>query len=183
MKGVDFAPLGVANPDPGPDWRRVRRVELAARLGAASEVSSTHRASLVPRRGLARRPAPLRPKDHLFNLRPEGSSSVWQTQVRRQSASPLTRSSLVTGLTMRIRASSVRFAASLSCATTVGTPNNFWATDHSWFVYTDWDLWATKVSGPLTLIAALEADTELVTTLWPDPEMKQSSSKAAPQKP
>ena len=24
LHGVDFAPLGVANPDPGPGWRRVR---------------------------------------------------------------------------------------------------------------------------------------------------------------
>ena len=42
--------------------------------------------------------------------------------------------------------------------------------DRSWFVYTDWDLWATKDNGPPTLIAALEADAELDTINWLDPD-------------
>src|SRR5262249_48870871 len=27
------------------------------------------------------------------------------------------------------------------------TPSNIWAQDRSWFVWTDWDLWGTKISG------------------------------------
>lgn len=45
-------------------------------------------------------------------------------------------------------------------------PNNFWAKDHSWFVYTDVDLWATKVSGPESLIARLRVDPTLETLSW-----------------
>ena len=56
------------------------------------------------------------------------------------------------------------------CEIELGTPSNFWAMDRSWFVYTDWDLWATEVNGPPTLIAALEADAELETITWPDPD-------------
>lgn len=47
------------------------------------------------------------------------------------------------------------------------TPSNFWAVDRSWFVYTDWDLWATKVSGSRALIDAIVADENLETLVWP----------------
>lgn len=40
-------------------------------------------------------------------------------------------------------------------------PANLWPADRSWFTFTDWDLWGTKVSGSPELIAALVADTEL----------------------
>jgi hypothetical protein len=43
------------------------------------------------------------------------------------------------------------------------TPSNFWPSDHSWFVYTDYDLWATRVSGSQALIDALTEDGELDT--------------------
>jgi hypothetical protein len=45
-------------------------------------------------------------------------------------------------------------------------PNNIWAKDHSWFVYTDVDLWATKVSGPESLIDRLRADPDLEALAW-----------------
>jgi hypothetical protein len=37
------------------------------------------------------------------------------------------------------------------------TPNNMWAADRSWLVYTDYDLCSTRVSGSAKLIAALSA--------------------------
>ncbi|WP_370948581.1 hypothetical protein AB5J62_13650 [Amycolatopsis sp. cg5] len=43
------------------------------------------------------------------------------------------------------------------------TPSNIWPADRSWFVYTDWDLWATRVSGSRELIAELGADPDLET--------------------
>jgi hypothetical protein len=43
----------------------------------------------------------------------------------------------------------------------IGTPSNWWPLDRSWMVYTDWDLWATKVSGPTDLIALVESDPDL----------------------
>jgi hypothetical protein len=44
-----------------------------------------------------------------------------------------------------------------------GWPTNLWAEDRSWFVYSDYDLWATKVSGEPALIDALTADRTLET--------------------
>ena len=44
-----------------------------------------------------------------------------------------------------------------------GAPTNVWPEDRAWFVYADWDLWATKVSGSPSLIDALRADTILET--------------------
>jgi hypothetical protein len=41
------------------------------------------------------------------------------------------------------------------------SPSNLWPEDRSWFVYTDWDLWGTKVSGPASLVERLENDPEL----------------------
>jgi hypothetical protein len=42
-------------------------------------------------------------------------------------------------------------------------PSNIWPEDRSWLVYTNYDLWGTKVSGSAELIASLSADTELET--------------------
>ncbi len=44
-----------------------------------------------------------------------------------------------------------------------GTPTNIWPADRSWLVYTDYDLWGTKVSGCAYLIERLTADSELET--------------------
>jgi hypothetical protein len=47
------------------------------------------------------------------------------------------------------------------------TPSNFWPRDRSWLVYTDGDLWATKVSGSERLIESIRADERLETMEWP----------------
>ncbi len=49
----------------------------------------------------------------------------------------------------------------------IGTPSNVWALDRSWFVLTDWDLLAPKVSGPLELIEMIESAARLETIRWP----------------
>jgi hypothetical protein len=49
----------------------------------------------------------------------------------------------------------------------LGSPNNIWPEDRSWFVYTDNDLWGTKVSGSPTLIATLSQDRDLETVELP----------------
>jgi hypothetical protein len=46
------------------------------------------------------------------------------------------------------------------------TPSNLWPVDRSWFVWTDWDLWGTKVSGSQELIDAIDADGEIETFDW-----------------
>ena len=48
----------------------------------------------------------------------------------------------------------------------VGSPSNWWPIDKSWMVFTDWDLWATKVSGTAALISAIKADEHLETIDW-----------------
>ncbi|HEV3379947.1 MAG TPA: hypothetical protein VG142_03015 [Trebonia sp.] len=46
------------------------------------------------------------------------------------------------------------------------TPSNFWPHDRSWFAWTDWDLWGTKISGSTGIIDAIQAAPELETVLW-----------------
>lgn len=41
------------------------------------------------------------------------------------------------------------------------TPNNIWPADRSWFIYTDYDLWATRISGSKALIDTLTKDGEI----------------------
>ncbi|MCP3877319.1 MAG: hypothetical protein GY701_02830 [Sulfitobacter sp.] len=52
----------------------------------------------------------------------------------------------------------------------IGTPSNIWPLDRSWFVYTDWDLWGTKVSGSQALIDQLITDPDLETLVWSRPD-------------
>jgi len=47
------------------------------------------------------------------------------------------------------------------------SPNNIWPFDRNWFVLTDYDLMATKVSGSRELIEAIAADPDLETVHWP----------------
>lgn len=42
-----------------------------------------------------------------------------------------------------------------------GTPQNWWPTDRSWLVYTDWDLNTTMIGGPAGLISAVRAEPAL----------------------
>lgn len=48
------------------------------------------------------------------------------------------------------------------------TPSNIWAVDRSWFIYTDYDLLATKVSAPRRLIDRLLAHPDIESKTWPD---------------
>lgn len=48
----------------------------------------------------------------------------------------------------------------------VFTPANIWPSDRSWLVYTDYDLWATKVSGSTELINELRTNSLLETLDW-----------------
>jgi hypothetical protein len=51
------------------------------------------------------------------------------------------------------------------------SPTNFWPVERDWFVWTDYDLEATKVSGDPALVSALEAEPRLECVGWqaPDP--------------
>ena len=45
------------------------------------------------------------------------------------------------------------------------SPSNFWSADRDWFVWTDWDLQGTKVSGSERLITAVQASSVLETII------------------
>ncbi|MEU5696154.1 hypothetical protein [Actinosynnema sp. NPDC020468] len=49
------------------------------------------------------------------------------------------------------------------------TPSCLWPADRSWFLHTDWDLWATRVGGSRGLIAELRAEPDLETREWSAP--------------
>ena len=51
---------------------------------------------------------------------------------------------------------------------TSSSPSNLAAADRSWATWTDNDLWGTRVAGPVELIAAIEADSELETIRLPE---------------
>jgi hypothetical protein len=54
-----------------------------------------------------------------------------------------------------------------TAATIDTTPSNWWPLDKSWFIYTDWDLWATKISATSSLLASLSTVTDLEQITWP----------------
>ncbi|MFI7597585.1 hypothetical protein [Actinoplanes sp. NPDC049681] len=51
------------------------------------------------------------------------------------------------------------------------SPTNFWPVEREWFVWTDYDLDATKVSGDQSLVRALRAEPRLECLDWPGPDV------------
>ncbi|GAB3822640.1 hypothetical protein GCM10028820_33720 [Tessaracoccus terricola] len=49
------------------------------------------------------------------------------------------------------------------------SPSNFWSVDREWFVWSDWDLQGTKVSGAEGLIGSLQNTSSLETLSWQRP--------------
>lgn len=56
------------------------------------------------------------------------------------------------------------------------SPSNWWPADRSWFVWTDYDLTATKVSGPRSLIDRIRAHPSLETAEWQRPNENHLSA-------
>ncbi|WAL66637.1 hypothetical protein ORV05_02130 [Amycolatopsis cynarae] len=63
------------------------------------------------------------------------------------------------------------------------SPTNFWPRDRSWFVWTDWDLSATKVSGTGTLIEAIKSSNRLETIDWPLTRRDQDPAAGSASRP
>jgi hypothetical protein len=49
------------------------------------------------------------------------------------------------------------------------SPSNFWPADRAWFVWTDWDLEGTKVSGSRDVVSAVRTNDVLETSDWTRP--------------
>ena len=56
------------------------------------------------------------------------------------------------------------------------TPTNWWSADRAWFVLTDYDLQATKVSGSERLISRIRNDLFLETVDWTEPQQECAPS-------
>jgi hypothetical protein len=65
-----------------------------------------------------------------------------------------------------------------------GSPTNIWPGDRSWFIYTDWDLWGTKVSGNQELARRVLADDQLEAVTLADQVRRASRGRhdALPRK-
>jgi hypothetical protein len=49
----------------------------------------------------------------------------------------------------------------------IGSASNFWPEDRSWFVYSDFDLFATRISGSGALVDSIRGDPEIETLDYP----------------
>lgn len=167
-------PLGLTG-RPGQKWRRLRWDQLAGRLGVSlpgNQYPPCHR--WFPYRSW---PANLRPPCE-GSLDEETLARLLDVLAAYSPDGPQTRclayySPLACGdfdaVTM--------FEGPLADIPTVmdpaqgrhGSPSNIWPQDRSWLVYTDWDLWATRLSGSSVLVDAAIADRELETVRWSRP--------------
>ena len=158
---------------PGLGWRRLRWAELAARTGDP----------LVPEGALPCHrcfPSARKASSWPLGISPptEGSMDreTWnrlvEILVAHSPAGPDTRclayyNPLLLGATdfdtLHVRAGRLGDAQLLydEIPGADFSPSNLWAEDRSWVACTDYDLWATKVAGPASLVAALLADTEI----------------------
>ncbi|UFR01032.1 hypothetical protein KBP30_07505 [Streptomyces sp. Go40/10] len=177
--GIDLTGVGTATggglgraEHPGPGWRRLRWAELAARTGDP----------LVPQGLLpSYRCFPSAKTDGSWPLRimppTEGSldRETWNRLTgiltEHSPQGPDTRClAYYNPLMLRdadfghphVRIGRLGDAAALYDNPEADfNPSNLWAEDRSWVLCTDYDLWATKVSGPAALVETLLHDAEI----------------------
>jgi hypothetical protein len=164
--------------DPGPGWRRLRWRELAERVG--DPVVPTH---MEPEYRLPSRhafPSVKRNRSWPASIQPPTEGSLDRESFRalmkvlRRFSGADTRifahwcqCSLIDYDDYLVHEGLLRDAEALASVDPRDSPSNIWPADRSWLVYTDWDLWGTKVSGPPELLSAIEADDFLETVRLP----------------
>ena len=177
--GLDLNTVGVATggglgraEHPGPGWQRLRWSELARRTGdppvpegrlpsfncfpSARKAGSWPLGIVPPTEGSMDRDAWNRLIEILTEHSPAGTDTHCFAYYN-----PMTL-----GLTdfeeLHVRAGRLGDAQVLYDNPEVDfSPSNLWAEDRSWVICTDYDLWATKVAGPASLVEALVKDTEI----------------------
>jgi hypothetical protein len=164
--------IGMTRESPGVDVVRLRWRDLANRLGVdldGNEFPPCYR--WFPYRSW---PAAIAPPDE-GSLDDASLESLVEVLVQQSSLGPATPcvahySSLATGNFDEVWMRGVMLgdlpAVVRAADNLPGSPTNWWPEDRSWFAYTDWDLWGTKVSGPRSLIAAVGAAEVLETFAW-----------------
>lgn len=159
---------------PGPGWKRLRWYELAERVGdpivplghnSIYPVPSRYAFQSVRRDGSW--PASIQP--------PTEGSLDWDSfralaAVLREFSGPETVvyahwCEPITSDEFTVFEGQLADLEALGWLPFGSSPSNIWPADRSWVLYTDWDLWGTKVTGPSELLARLEAD-ELLETAW-----------------
>ena len=155
---------------PGPGWHRLLWSELARRLGVdpftidvppslRSFPYSSWPANLAPpAEGSLDREQFLRLVEHLASITPAGHEASCIAFYAMLSVGEFDEHLVYRGKLKEL-------VEPYDDDGLPGSPSNIWSDQKSWFVYTDWDLWATKVSGSADLINGLTADTELETVL------------------
>jgi len=150
---------------PGPGWRRLFWRELAARLDVdpyATDLPPCYRSFpykswplniAPPAEGSLDREQFLFLLDRLAEASRDGNRTVC-----RAYRAPLATGDLDDHTVFECK---LRELFGLYESGGSGGPNNIWPDDKAWFTYTDWDLWATKVSGSQDLIARILEDDEL----------------------
>ena len=152
---------------PGPGWRRLFWRELAARLDVdpyARDVPPCYRSFpyeswplkiAPPAEGSLDREQFLFLLDHLAEASRDGNQTVCTAHRALLASSdwPSDNHTVFQG--------ELRELIGLYESDGMGAPNNIWPDDRAWFTYTDYDLWATKVSGSQDLIARVLEDDEL----------------------
>jgi hypothetical protein len=181
---VTGAPLGQSS-SPGRGWRRLAWAELTARLG----VDPFAAWPLPCHRSFPYRSWP-------SNIRPPAEGTLDREQLERLCAH-LTESSdadsecyafvarLPSGRVddrqdgLLVYRGTLPEVLALYDDGQVGGPSNLWAADRSWFTYTHWDLWGTKVSGGDELVGTLFVDGELEVVELPleTPEQQRGSRR------
>ena len=158
------APLG-GTEHPGAGWRRLRWVDFAARIGAEVRVDENN-ATLEPRQ-----------RSWPINIRPPAENALDREQYLRvlhllEHADPVSAEACCAYVAHLSGGShddddELVFAGRLSEFAGLydsddhGVPSNIWPSDRSWFLATDTDSWATRISGSDRLIAFLETDSDL----------------------
>jgi hypothetical protein len=151
---------------PGPGWKRLRWSEVAARLNVdpladgvpPSSDSFPYRSWPVtiepPGEGSLDREQYLRLVDHLAAVSGDGFRAPCYAFYGACAVGEFDEVVVYAGELGEL-------AALYDHRDVEGSPSNIWPDDRSWMVYTDWDLWGTKVSGDPSLTESLLADSEL----------------------
>ena len=164
------SPLGRSE-SPGPGWTRLMWRDLARRTGDDPfqgppcvrsfrfPTSSWPVNIRPPAEGSLDREQFSRVCEHLAAL--DGDDGTVLAYYARLATSDWSGGSVL------FRGSIAELAGLYDDPTVLGSPSNIWSQDRSWFVYTDHDLWGTKVSGSPALIATLSQDPNLETADLP----------------
>ena len=168
---VTGTPLGYVI-RPGTQWRRLRWSEMASRLGAEVELDHEFPPSqswlpiasfpvniAAPPEGSLDEESWFALVEFLASNSPNGPETMCTAYY-----TPLVQADLDSRMVLRGPLHALAKVVEDESIKT--TPSNIWPDDRSWFVWTDWDLWGTKVSGTADLIAGLQSVPALEIVDW-----------------